>query len=52
MNVVYILFKKNLEHWWSAPFVVEVFGKEEDAYERKQQMAEPAEYFVEEWEIQ
>ena len=51
MNVVYILFKKNVEDW-DAPFVVGVYEKEEDAYERKQQMFYPAEYFVEEWEIQ
>ena len=50
MNVVYILFKKNVEDW-DAPFIVEVFEKEEDAYSRKEQMFESKEYFVEEWEV-
>ena len=51
MNVVYILFKENGESW-SAPFIVGVYEKEKDAYERKQQMFEPSKYFIEEWEIQ
>ena len=51
MNVVYILFKEDFEHW-SAPFIVGVYEKEEDAYNRKQQMFKPEQYFVEEWEIQ
>ena len=51
MNVIYILFKENLE-WWSAPFVIGVYENEEDAYDRKAQMFDSEKYVVEEWEIQ
>ena len=50
MNVVYILFKENQERT-AAPFIVEVYEKEADAYNRKEQMFEPEKYFVEEWEV-
>lgn len=49
MNVVYILFKENLER--NAPFIVGVYEEEEDAYERKEQMFDSEKYFVEEWEV-
>lgn len=49
MNVVYILFKKNNDN---APFIMAVYGNEEDAYARKQQLFQPENYFIEEWEIQ
>ena len=47
MNVVYILFRKN-DTPFEAPFIVGVYEKEEDAYERKEQMFKPDEYFIEE----
>ena len=50
MWTVYILFKKNAEPQ-GAPFIVEVYKNEEDAYNRKAQMFESEKYFVEEWEV-
>ena len=50
MNTVYILFKKN-DKPFDPPFIVSVYEKEEDAYERKEQMFESDKYFVEEWEV-
>ena len=51
MDVVYVLFKENVQRW-DAPFMIEVFKNEEDAYNRKAQMFDSEKYFVEEWEVQ
>lgn len=51
MNCIYILFKQG-EQRYDAPFIVGVYEKEEDAYSRIEEMFNPNQYFVEEWEIQ
>lgn len=52
LNCVYILFRKLNENRDSPYFIVGVYENEENAYNRKAQMFDSEEYFVEEWEIQ
>ena len=51
MNVVYILFRENTKQW-DAPFMVAVYENEEDAYNRKAEMFDSENFFIEEWEVQ